>query len=243
MSDKSAISQEQFEEIERYLLGEMNPEERVQFERKLGADAKLQDELLIQQKLQAAIELDAWRESLDKGAKTRSLRPIWKYGIAASIIVILGFALWIGFQKSTPDSSDLYAAYFYPDPGLPIPMSSTDTYQFDEGMVSYKEEKYEDALDLWKQLLENTPTDTVLYYSAMAELNLGNAKLAAQKLEQLIAIPSGEFYYKSLWYRSLIYLQEGDLKNAQALLQQLPADNSRRNELLAKIQEQLKASE
>lgn len=243
MSDKSAISQEQFEEIERYISGELNSEERVRFEGKLKSDIKLQEELQVQQKLQAAIELDAWRVSLDKGAKTRSLRPIWKYGIAASIIFLLGVAFWVVFQKSTPDTLDLYTAYFYPDPGLPIPMSSTDTYQFDDGMVSYKEEKYEKALDLWKQLLENAPTDTVLYYSAMAELNLGNSKFAAQKLEQFIANPSSEFYSKSLWYRSLIYLQEGDLKNAQALLQQLPADNSRRNELLAKIQEQLNTSQ
>lgn len=235
MNNKPEISLEEFEEIERFILGEMSSEEKGAFEERIITNQELRREVNLQRSLQATIEIDSWIKNKENSKVNRKLIPLLKYGIAASVVFILGLLFWLQPWNSESSSGDLYTAYFYPDPGLPVPMSSTDSYQFDDGMVSYKEEKYKEAQDIWSKLAQAQSTDTLTFYLAMAKLNQKEFESSSQLLDQILEDPNSEFYQKALWYRSLIYLKEDKKESAIQLLDNLNSPLYKKEELLEKL--------
>ncbi len=152
----------------------------------------------------------------EKSPKTRKL-PQWIWAVAASITLIL--VGWISFQFLFVDSNEkLFTAYYETDPGLITAMSGTDSYEFDRGMVDFKEGKYEEALALWQPLLEENPTgDTLLYFVAMANLELENYSESQESLELIIKGNPSEFKQDAEWYLALLYLRNGQTEKAKGL--------------------------
>lgn len=219
---KSELSQNEFEEIERYILGQMEDREVLDFELRLQSSPELQNEILLQKQLLGYIEVNNYLAN-DTGSKEKVI-PIafWKIGIAASLLLLLSFAIWIFVQPQSSASEKLYVANFYPDPGLPVAMSLSDDFFFEEGMVSYKEEDYEKAIELWSKLESHIgDTDTLNYYIAMAKLNIGQFELAATQLDSLIERTDSEFRDKAIWYSALIFLKKEDRESAIQMLQKI----------------------
>ena len=236
------ISQQEFEQIERYLLGGMEAAERTAFERRLAEDAVLRDEVNLQNRLMAAVEIGSFkRGEADPGvqeivAKRRSI-PSWLYAAAAVVLAAIGFTGWWLWHDAPMGNENLYTAYFYPDPGLPIAMSSTDRYVFYDGMVSYKEEKYTEAIERWRTLPDDMlATDTLQYYLGMAMLNNGDLDSANVYLQQVSADEQSTFHGKALWYRALIHVKRGEHPQAIRLLETLPSEK-RARDLLDKLRQ------
>lgn len=163
--------------------------------------------------------------------------PRWIWAVAASLTLIL-VAWWVFqgfFQKP---NEKLFAAYYGTDPGLITAMSGTDSYEFDRGMVDYKEGKYQEALALWEPLLEQNPNgDTLLYFVAMANLELQNFQESQKDLQKILSGSPSEFEEDALWYLALIYLKQGELDQAQMLLSDLERPEAQK--LLEEIQKEL----
>jgi len=234
---RSEISQAEFERIERYLLGGMDDVGRRAFEQELSSSPALYDEVALQRRLIAATELGAF--FADKTHSTnvvehhRGQRVSWWY--AAAALLALGFVGWWLLRPAVSPSTSLYATYFYPDPGLPVAMSSTDKYVFYDGMVSYKEEKYDEAIRAWRTLPTSMrSTDTLQYYLSMALLNKGELDSAALYLDQILTAEASSFHTKTLWYRALIHIKRDEYVEAADLLRMLPPEQ-RVSELLKKI--------
>ncbi len=229
---KPEISQEEFEEIERYLLDRLPKTQREDFGKRMESDPALREEVALQQKLMTAVELGAFGTDLKEPSsfrtKTRKIPSdnVWLYAAVLVGVVISSYLGWVLLREAGPRSStDLYTAYFYPDPGLPVVMSSTDDYEFYDGMVSYKEGHYAAAFDTWSTLATaGALTDTLAYYLGMAALNQGKTDVATHYLDPLIQAASGEFYDKALWYRALVHLKEGENATAADLLARLPTE-------------------
>ncbi|UZD22870.1 tetratricopeptide repeat protein [Algoriphagus halophytocola] len=147
-------------------------------------------------------------------SKTRQL-PQWIWGVAAAIALIL--VGWISFQfLFTETHEKLFTTYYETDPGLITAMSGTDSYEFDRGMVDFKEGKYEEALALWQPLLEEKPTgDTLLYFVAMANLELENYIESQEYLEKILTGNPSEFKQDAEWYLGLLYLRNGQTEKAK----------------------------
>lgn len=218
MTPLSHIEQQQFEEIEAYLLERLSPREKEIFEAALENEPELQKELEVQRTLMQAVQIAALREQLDSIAKDRELKAdlsgelrskrYW-YAIAASVIALVGVGIWILLQP--PANERIFAEYASADPGLPVPMSATDNYNFYDAMVDYKNEQYDKALAKWRTLLENHPdSDTLHYYIGAAEFNRGNYATAAVRYEHVLAMGRPSFRAKSQWYLVLCWLQTGE---------------------------------
>ncbi len=240
---RSDISQEEFEEIEQYLLGTLSESQKAEFELRLRSDVTLRNEVKLQRSLMTSVELGAFGNELKNLAqpagKSRKLQTSysWLYAAAVVGILITGFVGWMLLRDSdSPSKSDLFAAYFYPDPGLPVVMSSTDRYEFYDGMVSYKEGKYEEALALWRKLpTEQLQSDTVRYYQGVALLNLEKLDESAAFLEGVSENAQSEFYGKAIWYQALIQNKKGNSAEAIRLLEKIQSD-PRAAQLLEELQ-------
>jgi tetratricopeptide (TPR) repeat protein len=227
--NKNHIDQTLFEKIEAYLLGSMNPAEKTAFEQRIENDPDLKAEVELQQKLMATVEVGAFLKEKSAGpaavkqmpasetGKTRSLFRPWM----AAAAVVFFVALWFLNRPGT-DPQSLAIQYFQPDPGLPVTMSSSQNYQFYDGMVSYKEADYKKALKIWKELsATNAPSDTLRYYMGIAYLSQDEYNEAIRQLLP-VAEKSGRWKHKSAWYLSLAYLRLNKVSEAIKWLQTIP---------------------
>lgn len=234
------ISQEEFEEIENYLLDTLSLAQREDFEKRMESDSVLREEVILQQKLLTAVELGSIGNDFQKteSSKVKSFQIGRLWAIAAVFvgIILLSTIGYLFLRDSDSDSKiDLYSAYFYPDPGLPVVMSSTENYEFYDGMVSYKEGKYEEAIAIWSKLPDSRlNSDTLLYYKGVAFMNLEKFEESAYYLDLVIEDQGSEFHAKAKWHRALIHIHQNEKDHAIELLENLLPD-SRAEELLKEL--------
>jgi tetratricopeptide (TPR) repeat protein len=235
---RETISREEFELIERYLLGGMDASENEEFEGLLLKDEILRDEVILQRQLMAAVETGTLSDKSKAPIKTAVFKPLRKLAsyrkYAAVILFIAGGCLW--WYYGTGSEQNLYTTYFRPDLGLPVVMGSDSTkYLFNEGMVSYKEGNYGQAIGIWEELVtEKGATDTLNYYVGAAYLNIENHDNASAYLIPVSENEHSVFRGKAIWYLALMKLKQKEVSGAKQLLKQLP-EKKEAIELLGKI--------
>ena len=215
------LDKETFEAIEAYVLGNMPGPDRERFEERLRHDPALHAEVEQQTEHIRAVELGGLQRALkdigrQQAASTpgRSWMPYLK--VAAAVAVVLCAALWYLDRPTTGER--LYAAYFRPDPGLPVAMSATSDHAFQDAMVAYKLEDYAEALAKWNTLLRDRPqNDTLRYYTAMAALGAGDISTATPLLDAVVQERNSPFAGKAAWYRFLAYTHQGDTARANTI--------------------------
>lgn len=223
MNNHSDISQEQFEQIEKYLSNSMDAEERFEFDKILIGNDQLREQVDEQQILFQAVEEQSLREKLNEfhkgieveNTKVKSIRPYKKYAIAASIALLLGLGYWLTMgQKSAHEK--LYAAYFAPDPGLITPMSATSDYEFYRGMVDYKQGEYELAINRWDSLIKLNPeNDTLNFFMGVSYLALEDPSQALPYLKKVSDSSQSIFNPEVFYYLGLAELKEGNTEAAK----------------------------
>ncbi|MGB6036865.1 MAG: hypothetical protein WBG42_11405, partial [Cryomorphaceae bacterium] len=145
------------------------------------------------------------------GGSQEKKNPFLFFSIAASIAVLIGFSFWYFNLEDSP--SELYAEYGYTDPGLPVPMSATDSYDFYDAMVDYKTEDYQTAINKWIILLEAEPqNDTLNYYIGASYFNMDAFDQAEPYLNKILNSTASKFVYKAQYMLFLADLKRGNTK-------------------------------
>jgi predicted Zn-dependent protease len=231
LDSNKSISQQEFERIESYILGQMTEEETSVFEAELKQNPELQSNYEDIKFILTEVEISSLKESMDDfHAELLSSTPVvpiaskkqifWKpYAIAASILCLLVISIWV-FMGSAPENEKLFLAYFQPDPGLVTAMGTNSNYEFDRGMVDYKTGDYQAAISRWEMLLKEKPdNDTLNYFIGSALLATGEASEAQRFLEKVIKNQSGIFQKEASWYLGLSLLKSGKPEEAIMFLQ------------------------
>lgn len=232
MDNTQDIPQEEWERMERYVLNNMTPEERAEFDARLSDDVSLQaklselqllmvgvNEAVLQEKLAAFHqEIPAREKEYRIGHRKTSSLKTWL--IAASILFIAGVGGWLLLQRDSSEE-ELFATYFKPDPGLITAMSATDNYAFEKAMIDYKKGDYNIAIQAWDSLQKQQPAnDTLHYFLGVAHLAKENSKEAITHLQKVTASPSSFFKGDAYWYLGLALLKEGKKEEAKAAIQE-----------------------
>lgn len=229
------IPPETWDRIEAYWLEQMPPHERRQFENDLADNPQLRQQAEEVKQLMEGIETFALREKMaefhrqlspPKVPVMHTLRP-WVYGAVAAVAAILILLLLVNLS---PTPEKIYARHFVPDPGLPTTMSTTENFSFYDGMVDYKLQNYQTALDKWLPLLRQKPTnDTLQYFVGVTYLALGDTQKALPYIDHVLQTPPSVFMQEALYYKALVLVKNGDFQTAKQLLQQT---DTRRTQLL-----------
>lgn len=243
MSKDLHITPLEYELIEAWLDESLSSEQEKVFQDLKKEDSdwslKVKEVKALREDLESLLvkkELEKIHEEAFAGTNPRTATfSRWIWAVAASVALIL--VAWWGFQGGFQDSNQkLFEAYYETDPGLITAMSGTDSYEFDRGMVDFKEGKYQEALARWELLLKENPADdTLLYFVAMAHLEMENYPLSQELLKQVADEDSSEFKEDASWYLALIYLKKGEMEEAKLILSNLAKPEAQ--ELLQKIQE------
>lgn len=225
------ITQEAFETIDRYLSGDMEQTERDKFEQRLLSDAVLREQVEAYRALFKGVEMGSLKAKLEsfhrelpeegkkkggRSGKSVFMGTFARYAVAASVIFFILLGSWWIFN-SPARHEQLFANHFKPDPGLATVMSSDNDYDFYVGMVDYKREEYQKALEQWAPLLEERPgSDTLNYFMGVAYLAAGQENQAIAHLKEVVENQASPFVQEAGYYLGLSYLKHGRMEEARA---------------------------
>jgi CHAT domain-containing protein len=241
---------DQQDDIDRYLNGAMDEQEKRSFLLLLDQDPALRQEFAKQEKLAELIGLAAMQEELQSihtemeagshgvtvHSPVKRIPGRWWLAAAAILLVVLGSDLLT--KMSNPPGKKLFTAWYEPEPGLPTLMGAGQNDQgLMEAMVDYKTKDYPSAILRFRALLpyprSQSPglshTDTVaFFYLASSYLADGRYDSSYRMFGKLAGPedPGPEDHYSRLaqWYEALNCLRLGRKKEADSLLLKISSD-------------------
>ena len=224
-----------FEKIDAYLLGELRPDEQLNFVAAMKKDIKLQEEVNLRRAIMEGVKIEGRKrlsntldEIHDKKDRTlsnanptiqKTLRP-W-LAVAAALALIL--TCWFIFQ--TPQKDSLVAHYYEPY-DLTIGLrDNSNQEQLARIDALYSAQNYSAAQPLIENYLSNNPSDNLLRLSlAICQYENENLDKALQSLQLIKNDAFLQDQYR--WYSALIYLDKGEKEQARRLLTELTSDRA-----------------
>lgn len=237
------MDQGKFEQIESYLMKNMAPDEKAEFERQMANDAELRNEVERQRENMLAVEFGAFSGSVTRVAKqyqqenpsigpTRSKGHYW--AIAAGFAALLAVTIWAVTGSNRSES--LMAEYYQPDLGLPVVMGVIDDPVFADAMVDYKVGEYDEAIGKWSTISQDVQNDTLSYYLASAYLANGQPIKAIPLFKQTLDQPGSAFEHQAAWYLLLSRVSLEQWRAAKAIyIDQNSPYSQQARELRAKL--------
>lgn len=244
MSKQQNISQEEFDQIERYLRNELSAAETSSFNNDLAQNPELYKTVEEHRLIFLGIkeghlvkQLDAFHNEMpaQSASGTPRLRILrsYKFLVAASVILLLCAGAW-WLINSNNTNEKLYSHFYSPDPGLITAMGVSEDYTFERAMVHYKRGEYKEALESWEPLLRvNNENDTLHYFIGSAYLASGNTTKAISHLKIVESNSKSVFLNDACWYLGLASLKTGNKPEAISYIER--SNHEDKEELLSRL--------
>jgi len=220
------------EYIENFFKGNIDSNQKDQFERKIMEDESFAEEVafyisannVLQERLHEE-KKERFRELYEQGkviSMAPRLKSVWKYMAAASIVIAIILITWfVSGNRNTPQQlADKYIQQNFTT--LEVTMSATqDSLQ--KGLSLVNNNQLPEALTMFETLAHNDPeNDEAKKYAGIVSLRLKNYDKALEYFSMLanenLQSNPGKFYKAvTLLQRS----RNNDISIAKALLQQV----------------------
>ena len=207
------MDQEYINRVESYIKGELNADEKRQFDLEIVENSELatiyREYVLAMDAVDHQVEselrekFNSWEKpDAEKSKSVKMISMIWK--VAASFILIAGlYFVFIQTEKDFNTRAELaLSAYVPPEsPGRTMGGKSSDLWA--DGLDAYEASDFNTAVDMWSAI-EN-PGSEVQFYLAHAYFSIGNYNKSIELFKSLSE--SGSSYNQlSDWYLLLSYL-------------------------------------
>ena len=243
-------AEQQFEQIEAYLSGALDGDERAVFEARMAADPEFAAEVELHREVAGAVADHgevAFEENLRgiaeelEGAGEGKRRPWRNYLLAAAAVALLAVVGWVVFQGGDPPTpQDLFAEHFQAYEAPATFRGKVPPEKLERAFAPYKGGEWAVALGEFEQLEGEYPGDEeVLFYAGISELALGNGAEGRAYLQRVLALPAHTSEVQGKWYIALSWLAEGNAGAARPLLEELAGFDNRFQPGSAAILEEL----
>lgn len=217
--------------INGYFESSLSEGQLTEFEELLKTDTEFNSAFELEKELQLALKKGERKEikelfsSLNEteeksNSKVISMRP---WFVAASIALIVGLGSWLFFFNN-PDlnTNQLYAANFTPYENVVHPIERGNQLEdlLSRAFTAYEDEKYGEALQLFKELNVKQNDAYIDFYEAIVLMQLNKHQEAIPLLKNYIQ-NNGELKDRAHWYLALTYLKLDDVSNSKAELEKL----------------------
>jgi tetratricopeptide (TPR) repeat protein len=226
------------EYIDDYFAGNLNPEERKNFEKQMETDKYFAEEVAFYLaakhalKEELADEKKEWfrelaSQNVTLSVKTRSaqVRRIWVYRLAAAAVFVgIVFFSWSLFFQPSTTSPNALADQYLSDKleNLSVTMGAKED-SMQEGLRLYNEKRYAAALQKFEQIIQrDTSNSTAKQNAGLASLKLGNYDQALSYFQQLGTYAL--YANPAIFYQALTLMkrnQPDDKEEAKRLLKQV----------------------
>ena len=231
-----------FEQIEAYLAGELNAEEKTAFEQKLQSDPNLAEEVALQRdthqlldlyqqvsykdKLKAIDAEMAGTEPMEAETKVIPLFQRRGFQLAAAAVMVLVVAAFLLMNRGKSPSQLADEAYTtYPNlTTLRGDEAGLDSIM-NRGMAAYSTGNYAVAIEeLRLAASQQTDDPETVFYLGLAQLGDKQPGAAIQHLSSVRTDP--DYGQTADWYLALAYLFEDNAQEAQEVLKEIVATPS-----------------
>lgn len=228
------------EDIDRYLMEELDTEELVQFEEELATNPTLAMEVEMYREIDAAlVETDVQLlrsklEAIGKESNKEKQRAIWMpisrvaiATIAASLALILSIGGLL--SRQTTSDTNLYNKYYqsYQTAGIVRSGNTTMDNTLTVALQKFNAQEYESALALFQQVIAYDQKNPVgHFYSGVSYQETGRFTKAIEEYEIVIKDKDNLFVEQAEWYIGLCYLQTQERKKAYRQLDRISKSNS-----------------
>lgn len=226
-----------FDQVERYLAGEMSEQEKSAFEQRRKDEAEFGEEVLRHLQARAAIR-EAGRKQLkqsfehiyqqemanqpeQKRSRFVSMMMAWRIAAAIVFLVVAAGLLWQLFNSATPQ--ELYAEHIsFPSVPEVRGKAQKDSLAWERAIQAYKKKDFQQSVELLEPF---STSDTFSYrsfasfYQGLAYLQIEQPQEAIQRFQQVER--PGLYTEQVDWYIALAYLQAGDEEGARTALQKI----------------------
>ena len=219
---------ENTEQFDRYMLDQMDEQEKARFLEKLEANAQLLKEFETYRLVFQGINFSAAQELKEKLVArekmlgtSASYSRYWKVAAAVALLAVAAFLVtWL-----TPGSSDqdLYSAYYEPYPNIVNPLDRSSPVSDDDVFRLYEKGQYQQTVDYFRQRDDSQFTDTTRFYLGQAHMALGEMDPALKEFDKIPA--SSIFFESSQWYLSLIHLKRNNRDQLKQQLEKIIGQN------------------
>ena len=220
-----------FEEIERYLEGDMDKDEKEIFEKSLSGDNTLAKRVRVQKETHDMVELytrDTIKhriKSIHDKAKKQPKTGFTQFSaisIAASITAVLLVATAILYGLAINyDTQKLADNAFEPYPNRFRTMGEKEQGAFYQGLTAYDQQDYPEAITQFSKVV----TGNEKYLDAQFYLGvafLGSKRYTDALPPLLLVVEENSLYESSAkWYLSLVYLHLEKEEDAKRILREI----------------------
>jgi len=251
-----------FEEIEKYINGELEGGTLKDFEQRMQVDPDFAEQVETVRQLPSALyqiekdqlsdQVKRWMKSEEsspakpdrkKVASIITMRRIMR--VAIMLIVVVG-AVSIWYFSESEDLNQLSATYLAQHFQDPVVLRGSLDEAWEEAIESYVADDFESMIEQMTPIIEEgSPTAEQHFYYALAHLYAepaddDKALVHFKKTEQM----DGETYAEDIaWYRALIYVRRGEMEEGRNQLQKVAESNRYKHDaqdLLEKLNKKIK---
>jgi tetratricopeptide (TPR) repeat protein len=223
-------SEELQDQMDRFLLNRMTPEERYAFEATLRENKALQEEVRVQQNLVDAIEkLGDYRLKtqlegvyqeviLQENQRMKPLNRQWpRWAAAASVLLLMALSL-VYFGKSNSNPAALFSQYYRPERYVATRDIAADK---NTAGAYFNEKKYAEALKAFQANGQNDPhAGYDRLFEGLSYLELGQYTSAEERFKRVIR-ENPLLKEKGQWYLALLYLKLDKTEACKVTLREL----------------------
>lgn len=242
--------QSTYESIERYLSGEMQGQERAEFQARIDKDPVFSAEVRLHREIAETIAdeqtldfsalvadvVNPQADSQQLHAAPRRSRSPW-LAIAAAVLLLALVGIFI-FRSGGADPQALYTQHFsaYEAPIEFRGGDSTLAAIYETAFDRYQSADYPAAITEFETILQSNPQDlSARFYLSVSQLAEGRGSDAEQGFRDLLAADAPTWRSQSSWYLSLALLQQGKETEAKAELQKLSQGAGKYARLAAEV--------
>jgi len=215
------MDQKRFEHIENYLTDKLSAIDKVAFEKEIGEENGLQQDVELVKLTLDTIKSDGLSEKLTSiheelypsHTKNKSGKS-WIYisGIAASILLMMLF--WFSTENKPYGNEELFIKYFQPFPDY-VTARNAELNKAEEAFLNYSKGEFGEAVQLFEKF--DIQNEDIKFYLALSYLGDKNVPKAVDVLAEL-ALEESKYLEQVHWYLSLAYLKQNENKKAIEML-------------------------
>ncbi|HSW67177.1 MAG TPA: tetratricopeptide repeat protein [Bacteroidales bacterium] len=225
--------------IDRYLSGEMEADERKQFEQELKSNIRLAKEFRLSQDIDLMLAdeamIDFSRKLADVHrlrAKQRGVRFLlrrfhkrWYYAAASIVLVVITAGMLYFLFPSRFTNEKIFSMYYSSDQVMSVTRSGSN-HLFD-AVYKFQQKDYEGALVLFEEILSaDTANIAVRFYSGVANIETGRYDEAISTFRAIIRHQDNLYIEHATWFLALTYLKNFQTDEAIEVFRILSLNNN-----------------
>lgn len=216
--------------IERYLRGEMNPEELRWFEKELDGNTALSNEIELHRKVDAVLsngemielkkQLDLIHKEIEEVAQSGqgAIRKIYQRVYYTASVLAVGIILFtLFFATRNFSNHKLVEEYYQPDvASITYRSGDQSDMLLQDAMTFYSQKDYASAIKLFEKIQSKDQSKVgVNLYSGIANLEIKNYNKANQNFQTIIDQKPNPFVESATWYLGMCYIMTNDRTKAK----------------------------